>query len=89
MAWEEYYVPDFDTLDLTDYDTIDYSVIKVHSTELAILYKFNNLNGDAWVPKSIIECTLINSDKTTITLPDWFKPKIINKIKEVELKCLK
>jgi gentisate 1,2-dioxygenase len=86
MAWEEYYgTPEIDTIDLTDYDTIDYNVSKVLETEKAVLYKFHNLQGEAWVPKSIIE----NSYKDFITLPDWFKVKLINKIKEVELPCLK
>lgn len=85
MAWEEHYVPERDT----DYDTIDYSVARRHETEKAILYKFHNLDGEAWVPKSIIERIVIEDSKTTITVPDWFKPKIKNKIKEVGLQCLK
>ena len=61
-------------------DTINYtyeSIIK--ETEKAYLITFSN--GDAWIPKSMID----HIENNVVSIYEEFRPKYINKVKTIKL----
>ncbi len=67
-------------------DTINYtykSIIK--ETEKAYLITFSNSNGDAWIPKSMID----HIENNIVAIYEEFRPKYINKVKEIKLGDIK
>ena len=75
--------------DLTDYDTKEFVVKCSKKTTKTYLFHICKHEYDAWVPKSLVEITEVDGDYWTIEIPDWFKFKPLNKIKEIELGVFK
>lgn len=60
-------------------DTIDYNYVSVvKETEKAYLFNFGS-NGDAWIPKSMID----SNENNILSIYEEFRPKYINKVKTI------
>lgn len=82
-------IPDNYDVDPSDYDTKEFIVKRIKTTDKATLYRFVHKKYDAWVPNSLVELADVDGDYLTIEIPDWFKLKPVNEVKEIELGVFK
>ena len=80
MCWaEDFGCYDYDGTSILSGDTIDYVYTKVlKETEKAYLITFGS-NGDAWIPKSMID----SNENNILSIYEEFRPKYINKVKTI------
>ena len=79
MSMYEDYEYDITYEDILSGDVIDYVYVSIlKETEKAYLFNFGS-NGNAWIPKSMIDST----ENNILSIYEEFRPKYINKVKTI------